>query len=114
MDGASDRTAKDTAGAGAMDAARRDTLRFDGAGHASVRLPVGAYHYRIAEGGQGTVAVETYSDEWLPRPVALAARAAASPTRADVRAARDWLPLFALAVLALAVEWYARRRMGLR
>jgi hypothetical protein len=37
-----------------------------------------------------------------------------SPTRADVRAARDWLPLFALAVIALAVEWYARRRMGLR
>jgi hypothetical protein len=93
---------------------RSDTLRFDGAGHAAVWLPVGEYHYRIAEGGQGTVAVESYSDEWLPRPVALAPRAPVPPARADVSAARDWLWLFAIAVVALAVEWFARRRMGLR
>ncbi len=101
-------------GFGGAGPGRSDTLRFDGAGHASVWLPVGEYHYRIAEGGQGTVAVESYSDEWLPRPVALAARAPVPPARADVSAARDWLWLFAIAVAALAIEWYARRRMGLR
>ena len=37
---------------------RTDTLRFDGAGRASVRLPPGEYRYRFAGGGGGTVAVE--------------------------------------------------------
>jgi hypothetical protein len=50
---------------------RSDTLRFDGSGHAEVRLPVGTYHYRLEGSGEGTVAVEQYSDEWLPRTVAL-------------------------------------------
>jgi len=93
---------------------RTDTLRFDGAGHAVAWLPVGEYRYRLEGGGGGTVAVETYSDEWLPRPVALsdhAPRPARSPSRSSPR---DWIWLFALAVTALAVEWLARRRLGLR
>lgn len=96
-------------------AARRDTLRFDGAGQASVWLAPGSYRYRLEGGGSGMVAVETYSDEWLPRPVAVEARAegamlaSAAPSRA-----RGWVWLFALCVLGLAGEWLARRRLGLR
>ncbi|MEO8200789.1 MAG: hypothetical protein ABI679_09740 [Gemmatimonadota bacterium] len=94
---------------------RRDTLRFDGAGQAAVWLLPGSYQYRLEGGGSGLVAVEVYSDEWLPRPVTLQARpegavlASASPSRA-----RGWIWLFAVCVLGLAVEWLARRRQGLR
>lgn len=91
-----------------------DTLRFDGAGRAGVYLPPGQYRYRFAGGGGGSVAVEEYSDELLPSPVALASRAA-KVARPDGRtAARDWLWLFGLCVAALSVEWLARRRLGLR
>jgi hypothetical protein len=93
----------------------RDTLEFDGAGRASTWLAPGAYNYRLEGGGSGLVAVEVYSDEWLPRPVTLTAReevsvlASAAPSRA-----RGWVWLFALCVLGLAGEWLARRRLGLR
>ena len=93
----------------------RDTLQFDGAGRASAWLPPGAYQYRLEGGGSGLVAVEEYSDEWLPRPVTLNSReevtalASAAPSRA-----RGWVWLFALCVLGLAGEWLARRRLGLR
>ena len=93
----------------------RDTLQFDGAGRASAWLPPGAYQYRLEGGGSGLVAVEEYSDEWLPRPVTLNPRdeitalASAAPSRA-----RGWVWLFALCVLGLAGEWLARRRLGLR
>ncbi|HEU5170279.1 MAG TPA: hypothetical protein VFU46_07065 [Gemmatimonadales bacterium] len=91
-----------------------DTLRFDGAGRAAVWLPPGTYRYRLAAGGGGTVAVEQYSDELLPRPVTLEGRAAvASRTRAQ-RSARDLPWLFLACVLGLSGEWIARRRMGLR
>ena len=93
---------------------RGDTLRFDGDGHASVWLPPGEYRYRLAGGGDGTVAVERYSDELLARPVSLAAHEARPPVHAGRRAARDWLWLFGLCVLGLAGEWLARRRLGLR
>lgn len=91
-----------------------DTLRFDGGGHATVWLAPGEYRYRLSGGGGGTVAVEEYSEELLPRPPTLSpheARLAVPPGR---RAARDWLWLFGLAVAALAGEWMARRRLGLR
>ena len=94
--------------------ARADTLRFDGSGHAVVWLPPGQYRYRLAGGGGGTVAVEEYSDELLPRPVTLSDHGARAPTAPGRRAARDWLWLFALCVAALAGEWVARRRLGLR
>ena len=77
--------------------------------------PPGEYRYRLAGGGGGTVAVEEYSDELLPRPVTLRARGAGRPTPVGRAAsARDWLWLFGLCVLALAGEWLARRRLGLR
>jgi hypothetical protein len=93
---------------------RADTLRFDGAGRASVRLPPGQYRYRFAGGGGGTVAVEEYSDELLPSPVTLANRTARVSSAEGRTAARDWLWLFGICVAALSLEWLARRRLGLR
>jgi hypothetical protein len=93
---------------------RADTLRFDGGGHATVWLPPGEYRYRLAGGGGGTVAVEEYSEELLPRSPSLSAHEALAAVPAGRRAARDRLWLFALAVAAFAGEWIARRRLGLR
>jgi hypothetical protein len=98
-------------GAGAPPA---DTLRFDGSGRAEVWLPPGEYRYRLTGGGGGAVAVESYSDELLPRPVLLQDHAAAAAAPTGRSSARDWLWLFALCVVALAGEWVARRRLGLR
>lgn len=94
--------------------ARRDTLRFDGAGRAELRLPAGEYRYRLDGGGSGTLAVEVYSDEWLPRPVTLRERAAVQARSAGRSNARQWIWLFGLCVAALAGEWWGRRRLGLR
>jgi hypothetical protein len=91
-----------------------DTLRFDGSGRATVWLPPGEYRYRLSGGGGGTVAVEEYSEELLPRPVTLRDHAARARAPSSRRAARDWLWLFGLCVLGLAGEWIARRRLGLR
>jgi hypothetical protein len=91
-----------------------DTLHFDGTGRATVWLSPGEHRYRVSGGGAGTVGVEEYSDELLPRPVALAAREARSAPPTGRSAARDWLWLFALCLLALSAEWLARRRLGLR
>jgi hypothetical protein len=91
-----------------------DTLTFDGAGHAALRLPVGIYTYQLAGGGRGLIAVEEYSDEWFPRPVVVAA-AREAPMSSDRRQGiRERWWLFAIAVLALCGEWVVRRRMGLR
>ncbi len=91
-----------------------DTLRFDGSGRAMVWLPPGPYRYRLAGGGSGTVAVEEYSEELRPRRVALAAREPGTIAPSSRRSARDWPWLFAVCILALAGEWLARRRLGLR
>ncbi len=98
-------------GAGAPAAA---SLHFDGAGHAAVWLPPGEYRYRLAGGGGGTVAVEAYSEELMPRPVTLQAHEGGTRPPAGRRAARDWLWLFALCIMGLTGEWIARRRLGLR
>jgi hypothetical protein len=95
-------------------ASRRDTLRFDGAGRAELWLPTGRHRYELDGGGAGTVVVDTWSDEWLPRPVALSDREAPGLSLAGVSSSRQWIWLFGLAVLALAAEWLARRRLGLR
>jgi hypothetical protein len=91
-----------------------DTLRFDGSGRAIVWLRPGAYRYRLATGGAGTVAVEAYSEEFLPHPVTLSPRESRAASPSKHRSVRDWLWLFAICVLALAGEWLARRRLGLR
>ncbi|HEX5632375.1 MAG TPA: hypothetical protein VFX50_04070 [Gemmatimonadales bacterium] len=91
-----------------------DTLRFDGAGRAELRLAPGTYRYRLEGGTQGTMAVEAYSDEWLPRPVALAAQEGRAAIGTARTAARDWRWLMGVVVLALCGEWLLRRRLGLR
>lgn len=93
---------------------RADTLRFDGAGKAESWLPVGSYGYRLEGGGAGSVAVEEYSDEWLPRPVVLENREVATLAARGSSRARGWVWLFGLAILGLGVEWLGRRRLGLR
>ncbi len=95
-------------------ATRTDTLVFDGSGRAELILPPGTWHYRLTGGGQGTVAVEEYSDEWLPVPRTLAAREGAAPAAAGRVPVRSWFWLFGLGVVAFAGEWLARRRLGLR
>jgi hypothetical protein len=96
------------------DSAQADSLRFDGAGRAQAWLPTGTWRYRLDDGAGGLVAVETYSDEFLPRPLTLAAQPGVAPPSRGRTAARDWWWLFLLAVAALCVEWGVRRRLGLR
>ncbi len=95
---------------------RQDTLRFGGDGRASLWLPPGTYRYRLggARGGSGTVAVDSWSREWLPQPVAVESRAMPAAVAAGRTSARQWPWLYALVLLALAAEWFARRRLGLR
>jgi hypothetical protein len=93
---------------------RSDSLHFDGTGRATTWLPPGEYRYRLSSGGSGAVAVESYSDELLPRPVSLTAHPGGVQRATSRTAARDWLWLFGLCVLALSGEWLARRRLGLR
>ena len=96
---------------GSPEVPHSDTLHFDGGGRAW--LSPGEYRYRLSGGGDGTVAVEEYTDELLPRAVS------PSPMRGGAQSgarttARDWLWLFGVCVLALSGEWLARRRLGLR
>jgi hypothetical protein len=94
--------------------ARSDTLRFDGAGRAALQLPPGTYQYRLSDGGTGTVAIEEYSDELVAREPALVSRESRTPRPSARSLAREWIWLFGVAVAALAIEWVARRRLGLR
>jgi hypothetical protein len=93
---------------------RRDTLRFDGGGRARLWLPVGRHRYQLDGGGDGLLAVDTWSDEWLPRAVTLENRDAPSISAAGMTSSRRWIWLFGLCVVGLSGEWFARRRLGLR
>jgi hypothetical protein len=103
-----------TPGAVLAEGRRPDTLHFDGEGRASAWLSPGEYRYRLSSGGSGTVAVEHYSDELLPRAVTLTPHPGRVQLPISRSTARDWLWLFGLCVLALSGEWLARRRLGLR
>ncbi len=94
--------------------ARRDTLRFDGAGRAELRLPPGRYRYAVEGGGTGLIAVDEWSEEWLPRPPVLADRDAPAVAFGGITSARRWIWLFFLVIAALTGEWLGRRRLGLR
>lgn len=94
---------------------RTATLRFDAQGEARLPLAPGVYRWRATDQGAelGMVAVERYSDEWLPARSVLAPQAGeAGGARHDV-GARDLWWLYALAIAAFAGEWAWRRRQGL-
>jgi hypothetical protein len=96
------------------DTTRTDTLRFDPAGRAELLLPPGVYRYALSGGPEhGVVAVETYSDEWLPRVPALTAQPGEATARVASIGLRDRWWLFVIAIAALATEWALRRRQGL-
>jgi len=96
------------------DTTRTDTLRFDASGRAELLLPPGVYRYALSSGGeQGVIAVETYSDEWLPRAPALSAQPGEATARSSTVGLRDRWWLFVIALAALATEWALRRRQGL-
>jgi hypothetical protein len=62
---------------------------------------------------QGIVAVETYSDEWIPRAPSLRAQPGEATARLASTGLRDRWWLFMIAIAALATEWALRRRQGL-
>ena len=97
--------------------ARRDTLRFDAAGRAELRLPPDAYHYSLGTAPsateRGVVVVEEYSDEWRPAAPSLGAQPGLAAERVDHIGLRDRWWLFAIAIAAFAAEWAWRRRQGL-
>lgn len=93
---------------------RRDTLRFDAAGHAELRFPPGVYRYSLGTPAErGVVVVEEYSDEWRPAASVLAAQSGAPAGHVVRIGLRDRWWLFALAIAAFAAEWAWRRRQGL-
>jgi hypothetical protein len=92
----------------------RDTLRFDGNGRASLWLPVGRHTYQAEGGGAGSLAVEEWSEEWLPRPAVLENRDAPAIASTGFTSSRSWIWLFGLCVAGLAAEWFFRRKLGLR
>ncbi len=94
--------------------ATRDTLRFDGSGRAELWLSAGPARYSLDGGGAGLVAVDTWSEEWLPRPVVVAPSEAPEISTGGFTSSRRWVWLFGLAVFGLLGEWIVRRQLGLR
>lgn len=93
---------------------RNDTLRFDGAGEASLALGVGRYRYALAGGGSGTFAVEPFADELVAAPVTLIEHAGTATMAAPRRSLRELLWLFGIAIVGFGAEWMLRRKLGLR
>ena len=93
---------------------RRDTLRFDGSGRAELWLATGSHRYQLDGGGAGVVAVDEWSDEWIPRPPVLSTHEAPAASLGGVTSSRRWIWLFAIVIAALTVEWWTRRQLGLR
>jgi hypothetical protein len=98
----------------AGDSTRADTLRFDAAGRAELLLPPGVYRYALSGGPeQGVVAVEMYSDEWLPHAPSITSQPGEATAHLASVGLRDRWWLFVIAIAALATEWALRRRQGL-
>jgi hypothetical protein len=93
---------------------RTDTLQFDGAGRVEVRLPPGRFSYQLSGGGRGVVAVESWSEEFVPRAPRLLAHEATRSAGISRSAFRDKGWPYLLVILLLCAEWWMRRRIGLR
>jgi hypothetical protein len=93
---------------------QRDTLRFDGSRRALLWLSPGRYRYALEGGGVGLLAVDQWSEEWLPHPTQLAPRESPEIAQASITSTRQWIWLFGFMVVALSAEWLARRYLGLR
>jgi hypothetical protein len=93
---------------------RTDTLTFDGSGRAELRLPPGRYSYRWAGGGRGVMAVDRWSDEYLPQPVLLRTKEGSGVGQLIRNALREQWWIYFLIVALLSTEWWLRRRAGLR
>ncbi len=92
---------------------REDTLRFDGQGEATLALPVGRYRYQLATGGAGRFGVEPWSAELAPGEVTLESQTAVRAAAGTRQSWRSTSTLFAVAGLALIIEWLLRRRLRL-
>jgi hypothetical protein len=95
--------------------ARDLTLRFDAQHGARVWLPPGAYRWSASRPAPaaGAFAVEAYSDEFPPRPVAVPPGAGAARAGIGLTYARQRPWYFALVLLALVGEWIWRHKRGL-
>lgn len=101
---------------GGNDSSFSALLRFDAGGVAGLDLPPGIYRWTAPRlpGAGGTIAVESYSDEFRMRPAytptVVAAGAAFSILEVRPRDRWWW---FVLAVMAFVGEWAWRLRRGL-
>jgi hypothetical protein len=93
---------------------RSDTLQFDGSGRVDFTLPPGRFAYTIRGGGRGVVAVESWSEEFVPRTPRLTPHEATRSAGVSRSALRDKGWPYLLILLLLCAEWWMRRRMGLR
>ncbi len=89
------------------------TLRFDPDGVALVDLEPDVYRWSATGVGEGLVAVEEYSDEFPPRPIAVTAASEAGTGFLSERLVRQSWWLFAVAIVAFGSEWAWRLRRGL-
>ena len=93
------------------------TLFFDAQATALFYGEPGTYRWTIDVDGAnvatGLSVVESYSDEYPPRPVVLRSQAGSGGLALVVDYARERWWLFALAILALVAEWGWRQRRGL-
>jgi hypothetical protein len=88
-------------------------LAFGASGSAALTLPVGVYRWRVPRArASGVVAVESYSDEFVPR-TRVPARSAAVAVAGTPVGWRELWWVFLVAMLAFLAEWAWRIRRGL-
>lgn len=92
----------------------RDAV-FDTNGDSRLLLPPGEYRWSVPTmaGAAGVSVVESYSDEFHPRPVTVQAALASAGFDVAFAYAREHWWLFVVAMTALLGEWAWRQRRGL-
>ncbi len=95
------------------DTTRSDSLRFDHAGHASLVLAPGLWHYTIGS-DTGSVMVETFSQEFMASDPVIQSKTASVQPAPQFRSTRGLLLLFFMTIAGLVAEWLIRRKLALR